>query len=196
LNGSGNPNGAAAHGYFRYSTINPGTGNDSFGTRVPASSGSDTSLGSGTSPVSYSRAISGLTPGTTYYYCAIARNSEGTTFGPVLSFTTPASAPAATTSSATSLTGTSAQLNGDGNPGGDAATGWFRYSTVNPGTGNDSFGTRAPASGGSSLGDGTSAVAYSQGIAGLDPGTTYYYCAIVSNSVGMAFGAIHSFTTD
>ena len=36
-------------------------------------------------------------------------------------------------------------------------TGWFRYATTNPGTCNDTFGTRAPATGGTSLGAGTSA---------------------------------------
>jgi hypothetical protein len=47
-------------------------------------------LGSGYSPVGYSQAISGLLPGTTYYYCAIVVNAYGTSFGPILSFTTSA----------------------------------------------------------------------------------------------------------
>ena len=88
LNGSANPNGDPSFGYFRYGTTNPGTCSDSFGTRAPASSASDTSLGSGTSAVGYSRAISGLAPGMTYYFCALARNAYGTSFGAVLSFTT------------------------------------------------------------------------------------------------------------
>ena len=54
LNGTGNPNGTAAFGYFRYSTVDPGTCNDVFGTRSPTSSASDASLGSGNSPVAYS----------------------------------------------------------------------------------------------------------------------------------------------
>jgi hypothetical protein len=48
-------------------------------------------MGSGDSPVSYSEPISGLTPGTTYYYCAIAQSSGGMGFGAVISFTTTAS---------------------------------------------------------------------------------------------------------
>ncbi len=88
LNGSTNPNGLASTGWFRYSLINPGTCNDSFGTRAPASSG--TALGSGnTAGVAYSNTIAGLTAATTYYYCAISNNSQGTTFGSIQSFFVP-----------------------------------------------------------------------------------------------------------
>ena len=170
LNGSANPRGDSAYGYFRYSGSDPGTCNDTFGTRVPASSASDSSLGAGSSAVSYSFAISGLTPATTYYSCAIARNAYGTSFGAVLSFTTPAAMPAVTTSSPTLVTGGAAQLNGTANPGGAPTTGWFRYSTVSPGSCNDTFGTRAPAVGGSSLGAGTTATSFSQAITGLSRG--------------------------
>ena len=195
LNGSANPGGSASYGYFRYSGSNPGTCNDTFGTRVPATSSSDSSLGAGSSPVSYSFAISGLTPATTYYFCAIARNAYGTSFGAVLSFTTPAAVPAVTTTSPTLVTGGAAQLNGTANPGGAATTGWFRYATASPGTCNDTFGTRAPATGGSSLGAGTTATSFSQAVTGLSQGTTYYFCAIASNSVGTSFGSVVSFTT-
>ncbi len=195
LNGSGDPNGDAAFGHFRYSSSDPGTCSDSFGTRVPGSSLSDASLGAGTSPVAYSFGVTGLSPATTYYFCSIANNSLGTGFGTVLSFTTLANTPAVTTNTASNLTGTTASLNGSANPGGAASTGWFRYSAISPGTCNDTFGTRAPTSGGSSLGSGTSTVAYSQGITGLSPGTMYFYCAIVQNSVGTGFGSLSTFTT-
>ncbi|EYF04549.1 beta strand repeat-containing protein [Chondromyces apiculatus] len=195
LNGSGDPNGDATYGYFRYATVNPGTCSDSFGTRAPTSSASDSSLGAGTTDVTFSRAISGLTPSTTYYFCAITRNNYGTVFGAVLSLTTLANPPTATTGSATLLTGTTATLNGSGNPGGAATTGWFRFATASPGTCNDSFGTRAPAAGGSALGAGNSSVSFSQGITGLTAGTTYYYCAITQNSAGLAFGSVLTFTT-
>ncbi|HZF52190.1 MAG TPA: hypothetical protein VE093_26230, partial [Polyangiaceae bacterium] len=193
LQGSANPNAASTTGWFRYSTSDPGVCNDSFGTRAPTSGGS--ALGSGTSPVDYTRAITGLTPGATYYYCAISSNAYGTSFGSVQTFTALANAPSVTTSSASLLTGTTAQLNGSANPGGAATTGWFRFSTVNPGSCNDMFGTRAPAMGGSQLGTGNSAVAYSLGITGLLPSTTYYYCAIAQNAVGTSFGSVVAFTT-
>jgi phosphodiesterase/alkaline phosphatase D-like protein len=162
---------------------------------VPNSSASDVSLGSGSSSVSFSQAIAGLTPATTYYYCAITRNTYGTTYGAVLSFATLAAAPTAVTSSATSLTGTTATLNGVTNPGGAATTGWFRYATASPGTCNDSFGTRTPAMGGAAIPAGNGSASFSQVATGLNPGTTYYYCAITQNAVGMAFGAVQTFTT-
>ncbi len=195
LNGAGDPNGNSAFGYYRYATTNPGVCSDSFGTRAPPSSFSDTSLGAGTTNVNYANAISGLTPATTYYFCAIVYNSYGTAFGSVLSFTTLANPPSVSTNGSTLLTGTTAQLNGTANPGGAATTGWFRYATASPGACNDSFGTRAPATGGTALGSGNSGVAYLQGITGLTAGTTYYVCAIAQNSVGTSFGSVVQFTT-
>ncbi|MFO1488390.1 MAG: hypothetical protein U1F83_05070 [Verrucomicrobiota bacterium] len=193
FNGSGNPNGASATGWFRYSTVNPGTGNDSFGTRAPSSGGS--ALGSGTVAVAFSQSVNGLLPGATYYYCAIVQTAEGTAFGAIQSFTTPVSAPSAATSGTSNRTGTSATLNGSVNPNGANTAGWFRYSTISPGTPNDTFGTRAPASGGSAVGSGNSSVAFSQNIAGLTAGTTYFYCAIATNSAGTGFGSLQTFTT-
>jgi len=195
LNGSANPNGDAAFGHFRYSATDPGTCNDSFGTRAPASSSSDASLGSGTSSVPYSFGVSGLLPGTQYFFCAITNNSIGTSFGAVLSFTTLAAPPTVATNGASGLTGTAATLNGSANSNGDATTGWFRYSTVSPGTCNDTFGTRAPTVGGTALGSGISSVAYSRGITGLSPGTTYFFCAIAQNAIGTSFGSLQQFTT-
>src|SRR5690606_24624833 len=95
----------------------------------------------------------------------------------------------------TPVTATSATLNATAVPNGFSSTGWFRYDTTNPGTCNDSFGIRAPASGGTSLGSGASGVSYSRNLTGLTPGTTYYFCAIASSSVGTGFGGILSFTT-
>jgi YHS domain-containing protein len=193
LNGSASPGGDATTGWFRYATGSPGTCNDSFGTRAPSSAGA--SLGAGTSTVAYAQAATGLAPATTYTFCAIASNSSGTTFGPLLSFTTLASAPMVSTGGVTSVTGTGAQLNGSSNPGGDATTGWFRVATVSPGSCNDSFGTRVPSSGGAALGAGVSSVAYAQTATGLAPGTTYYFCAVASNGEGTGFGTVQSFTT-
>ena len=59
-------------------------------------------------------------------------------------------------------TNTTAVLSAEANPFGASATGWFRYSTTNPGTCNDTFGTRIPTTGGTALGSGASYVPMSQ----------------------------------
>ncbi len=76
-------------------------------------------------------------------------------------------------------------VNGSANPNGASATGWFRFSTTDPGSCNDTFGTRVPSSGGVSLGAGRTAVSYialTSNTIALLPGTTYYFCAIASNA--------------
>jgi hypothetical protein len=104
--------------------------------------------------------------------------------------------PTVTTQVATAVSSTTATINGTGNPNGFAATGWFRYSTTNPGaTCNDTFGTRAPSSGGNNLNSGTSGVNFSQTITGLTRGTTYYFCALASNANGTATGTVRTFQT-
>jgi hypothetical protein len=192
LNGSANPNGISATGWFRYAPSSPGTCNDVFGTRVPFIGG--TSLGSGNAPVPFSEALLGLNPGTTYYVCAIAQNSSGMSFGSVVSFVTAGGAPSVTTGPASGISSTAATLNGTANPNSFSTSGWFRYSTADPGTCNDTFGTRAPAAGGSALGGGSSPVAYAHSIGGLVNGTTYFVCAIANNSFGTTFGSVVSFT--
>ena len=192
LNGVGTPNGEPTTGRFRYSPTNPGTCNDTFGTRVPAVSGTD--LGTGSSAVPYSITTTGLTPGVTYYFCAIVSNTSGTAFGAVLSFTIP-SFPAVVTNSATVVTSSSATLQGAANPVAALTAAWFRYSPTDPGGCNDTFGSRTPSSGGAALGSGITSVPFAQPIAGLTPATTYYYCAIANNSYGTGFGAVLSFTT-
>jgi MYXO-CTERM domain-containing protein len=195
LNGSAIPNGDAATGWFRFDTTDPGACDDSFGVRAPAAGGS--MLGAGLQSVAFSEAIAGLEPGVTYYYCAIASNSEGTVFGEVVSFVTGAAPPAVTTEEATDIQGTSATLAGTANPNGSETTGWFRYGDVDPGTCDDSFGQRAPTTGGVALGAGTDPAPFTQLLTGLKPSTTYYYCAAASNLVGGAmFGEVLSFTTE
>jgi hypothetical protein len=77
LNGSGNPNGSAALGYFQWGT------NTSYG----ATSG-PVSLGSGSLSLPFSNVLSSLVPGRTYHYRAVASNSVGIAYGADLAFTT------------------------------------------------------------------------------------------------------------
>ncbi|MFB0516682.1 MAG: T9SS type A sorting domain-containing protein, partial [Candidatus Neomarinimicrobiota bacterium] len=70
LNGTINPNGLTTDCYFEYgATI-------SYGSQT-----SSQNIGSGTSDVSISANLSGLTPDMTYHYRLVAVNSWGTTFG-------------------------------------------------------------------------------------------------------------------
>ena len=191
LNGTANPHGIQGTAWFRfYGTTNPGACVESSGT-VTALHG----IGPGTTP--FDDIVGGLASSTTYYYCALATSGVGfTPTGSVMSFTTLApTAPQVETSPAASITPAAATLQGAADPNAASTTGWFRYSTTNPGTCNDSFGARTPATGGSALGSGTDLVGFSQSVAGLAPSTTYYFCAVAQNSVGISFGIVRSFTT-
>jgi MYXO-CTERM domain-containing protein len=84
-------------------------------------------------------------------------------------------------------------LNGSAVANGEAATGWFRYDTTDPGACSDAFGTRAPASGGTALGAGSEPAAFSEALWDLTGGTVYYFCAIAENAHGIAFGEILTF---
>lgn len=137
--------------------------------------------------------ISSLT--STQTYTINCSGASGSTSDSVVVTVGSPPTPIVVTNAATSVTGNSATLNGSANPNGFASTGYFRYSTTNPGTCNDTFGTRSPSTGGTNLGSGTSSVAYSSSVSGLSANTTYYYCAIASNANGIGYGAVSSFAT-
>lgn len=101
----------------------------------------------------------------------------------------------ATSGAATSVSYTTTTLNGTSDVGKLTGTGYFRYSTTNPVTCDDVFGTRAPSSGGDALTAGSAAATFNEDLTGLTAGTVYYACAIVSNTAGKAFGSVVTFTT-
>jgi hypothetical protein len=80
VNGTVNPNGVATSVYFVY------------GTQPTLTSGTSTtaqqSIGSGTTAVPVTATLTGLTPGTTYYFEPAALSNGVTTLGPIQSFTT------------------------------------------------------------------------------------------------------------
>jgi sugar lactone lactonase YvrE len=80
LQGTVNPRGIATTYRFEYG---PTT---AYGTKAPAP---DASAGSGVADAAVSKAISGLTAGTTYHFRVVATNAEGTTFGADQTFSTP-----------------------------------------------------------------------------------------------------------
>lgn len=102
-----------------------------------------------------------------------------------------------TTTAATSLDTTKATLNGTADPlSFGAVTGYFRYATGATLACDDVTGTRFPSNGGSSIANGTGAVAFSQTLTGISAGTQYAYCAYGSNANGVGKAASsQTFTT-
>lgn len=96
--------------------------------------------------------------------------------------------PTSTTAAAATITDTGATLNATGNPSGTASRVRFYLSTAADLTG----ATLASAQ---DIGSGTSAVAVSLPVTGLNPGTTYFVAAETFSDSGRALGSILSFTT-
>ena len=170
------PNGAPTAVVFEYGPTL------SFGSiTVPTGAGSELTS------VPITETLSGLQPGTTYFYRAVAASPVGTTLGAVKSFTTTGStAPLAVTLGASGLTATTATLAGQVDPKGQATAFAFEYGTTT------SFGSLSAID---SAGAGGSAQDVSLPIGGLAPGTTYRYRLVATNASGTTTGAVQSFTT-
>jgi len=181
LAGTVNPQGQLTSYAFQYGTTT------SYGQQSPLAS-----AGSGSADAPVTADLSGLTPGTTYHYRVIATNATNTTVGTDSTFTTtgtappPAPKPGVTTGSA-SPTASGATLQGAVNPNGAAASYYFEYGqTV-------AYGTQTPPQ---SAGSGTSAVAVSGTLNGLQAGATYHYRLVAVGPDGaVATGADATFKT-
>ena len=88
--------------------------------------------------------------------------------------------PSATTLAASSVTSTSATLNGTVNPGGSATTVYFEYGATT------AYGTVTPTQ---SIGAGTSSVAVAQFISGLTCASAYHFRIVATNSVDTSRGS-------
>ena len=178
LKASVNTGGAAAIGYFEW-----GTSAD-LGRRTDLQS---LAPGSG---VTFVQPLSGLQPGTTYYFRAVAATSNTS---PVVraetrTFTTKSDAPASLgvrTNDASAVSSTSVELRGMINPAGAAATGWFEWgstSSLTNQTPAQSFAGSEPSS-------------FSFSLTSLQPGTTYYFRAVGQSAGGSVRGDVKTFTT-
>lgn len=95
--------------------------------------------------------------------------------------------PSVTTLAASNILDTSVTLNASANPAGVSAATRFLVST-NADLSNATAGAGQP------IGAGTTAVAVSEALTGLAPGTTYYFAAETFSNSGRALGSILSFT--
>jgi outer membrane protein OmpA-like peptidoglycan-associated protein len=102
-------------------------------------------------------------------------------------------APVVSTIAASGVTGTSAQLNADINPGADLLTAAsFCYGPTSNLTGCTSVPLTSDEL--TSIGSGTSNVRITKPLSGLDTGSTYYFRVSATNSIGITTGSTLSFT--
>jgi hypothetical protein len=155
-------------------------------------SNSTSKYSQGSSDSSISSSITGLTADTTYYYRAVAKNDEGTSYGSTLSFTTSNSgnnndggiAPTAITMLGTDVAETSATLNSLVLQSGNiSSSAWFEWGT------SQALGRRTNTK---NVGTAPS-VRHSEYINGLTSGVTYYFRVVAENETGRNYGTINSF---
>ena len=142
---------------------------------------------SGTGLGTFSAAITGLSPNTTYYVRAYATNGVGTSYGNQVTFTTEAVLAEVITNDVTQISSNTATGNGEVvSDGGMSVTerGICWSTSQNPTIAGDH------AAGGTGLGT------FSAAITGLSPNTTYYVRAYATNCVGTSYGNQMTFTTE
>src|SRR3954447_13296881 len=175
LTGSVNPQGCYTEYAFEYGRSSEGYPDEIYG-----------SAGSGTSsvPVSTSSAI--VQPSTTYHYRLSAWSEGGEVTGGSGSFTTPAACtkPTVTPEAASSITMSSAKLNGEINPNGCSTSYTFEYGLAASGTYTKVNGSAGTISG-----------PVSKEVTGLQAGKLYTFNLKATNSMGTSEGTWLNFAT-
>jgi phosphodiesterase/alkaline phosphatase D-like protein len=181
VSGQVNPNGAVTGYWYDY-----GTGT-ALGTRTFIQT-----LGSGFIDIPAPAYITGLKANTTYYFRLSAQNRFGTVNGATYSFQTnnnpppQGSVPVAITTTATNVSNTIANLNGQVNPKGSVATYWFEYGdTVSLGSVTAFQSTNT----------GSNLINVSVALSGLKPLTKYYFRLNAQNQYGTVLSSVLNFTT-
>jgi hypothetical protein len=155
-----------------------------YGTSAGSSTFSVT-LGSGAG--TFTRTITGLTQGATYFVRSFATNVQGTSYGAETSFTTQTTPTVSVTATPTSLTTTSAIGGGTISSTGGATittSGLVWGASTNP---EITLSTKTT--------NGATSGTFTSSITGLTQGTTYYVRAYATNYLGTSYGPNITFTT-
>jgi WD40 repeat protein len=167
--------------FFNYNVGSECTG----GSSTPAA---DAGTGAGNAPQATN--VTGLLPRTQYTVCFVTANAFGSVQGQAVSFMTLIAPPVVESESVTNVSGDSADLDAEVNPGGGETTYHFEYGTTT------SYGQGTLES--ASIGADDSGHPASAHIQGLQPGTVYHYRVLASNPQsppGGTPGADQTFTT-
>jgi autotransporter-associated beta strand protein len=167
LNGTVNPNGVSTV-YFQY-----GTAADNLDRRTP-----DRDV-SGTTSRAFAASLADLKGATTYHYRAVLFNAAGTIFGETRQFTTLPNPPVAATGAPSSVTASTATLNGAVNPSGVQATVYFEYGLTT------AYGQSTPIQ---RIAAGFDTVSVQAPNLPLIPGAAYNYRLVASTSAGTVAG--------
>lgn len=183
FNGTVNPQGTTSLSdttwHFEYST----DGGNSWTSTTGGNAGT------GTSDVPVSDQVTSFLPDQSVQVRLVATNGAATVTSSVVSFTTTAVAPDATTQPAEDVATTHASLQGFIDAHNAPTTYWFEWGTTT------AYGHSEPAGQNGDAGSDNLLEAFANPIYGLRPGTTYHYRLVARNVAGTMTGADQSFTT-
>ena len=175
FNGDVDPNGSNTTAWFEFG-VDTSYGSIAGLAEVGAEDGEFT----------YSTLVTNLSSGVTYHYRLAASNALGITYGADMSFTTLSSGAGVSTLPATGAGSTRATLQGAANPNGTPGGAWFEYGW----TRNYEFRTAA-----ADIGQGSSFVSLSCVVSNLQPGQTWHYRLVATNSWSIQYGQDMTFDT-